>query len=286
MTLFAIISGFWFKERTTKQLATIFLWPCFLFSILNNILGVTSPHYPDYLYNFSYKAGYAMWYLLALFIYSLIIKNLRNRFSPFICLITTIIIAVIIGILPIPNRILDIQRISRLLPCFAYGNWLRDVVCKNNVTLPSLCNIRLMGGIYLSFRLCCAILFASLLLINLALYVFYPGVLKYDRFIIFYGLNRYGFFVTWGLYLIRIVASTCLIAIVPNKNYWFSKYGSRTMNAYLLHMLIIFPFSWCIVYNLRYEWYGIFANFVLVPLFCTFLLNSTIDKIMKKILFR
>lgn len=100
-----------------------------------------------------------------------------------------------------------------------------------------------MGGIYLSFRTCCAILFASLLLINLALYVFYPGVLKYDRFIIFYGLNEYGLFVTWGLYLIRIVASTCLIAIVPNKNYWFSKYGSRTMNAYLLHMLIIFPIS-------------------------------------------
>lgn len=82
-----------------------------------------------------------MWYLLALFLYSLIIKNLRKRYNSSICLIITIIIAVVIGFLPIPNRILDIQRISRLLPCFAYGNWLREVVCKNNVTLPSLCNI-------------------------------------------------------------------------------------------------------------------------------------------------
>lgn len=146
MTLFAIISGFWFKERSTKKLAILFLWPCLLLTIVNGILGVTSPHFPDYLEKFMFKAGYAMWYLLALFLFSIVIRQINSKISATAILIIATLIAMLIGVLPIPNRFFDIQRISSLFPSFAFGYWLRTVVCKNSITLPSLDGVKQWGG--------------------------------------------------------------------------------------------------------------------------------------------
>lgn len=137
MTLFAIISGFWFKERSIKKLAIIFLWPCLMFTVVNGILGIYS-HFPDYLEKFMFKPGYAMWYLLALFLFSVITKYLLKKVGVTTCLLIALGFAIFIGFLPIPNRYCDIQRISRLFPSFAFGVWLNGFVCNNTFTLPSI----------------------------------------------------------------------------------------------------------------------------------------------------
>ena len=146
MTLFAIISGFWFKERSIKNLAILFLWPCVLFTIINGILGITSPHFTDYLGKFMFKAGYAMWYLLALFLFSVVTAHLVKRFNTTTALIIAVVFSVAVGVVPIPNQYFDIQRISSLFPSFVFGVWLRDAICKKSTTLPAIDGKMQWGG--------------------------------------------------------------------------------------------------------------------------------------------
>lgn len=124
MTLFTIISGYWYKNKSVKVLILQFLWPCVLFTAINGILGFFFyPHYWNY---FKFKPGYAMWYLMALFIYSLFTKVIRRRLGTITYLLITLFVAFIIGCIPVSNNYFEVQRISCLFPCFAFGVVLRE----------------------------------------------------------------------------------------------------------------------------------------------------------------
>ena len=124
MTLFTIISGYWYKNKPVKGLFCIFLWPCALFTVINGILGYF--FYPNYCNYFRFNPGYAMWYLMALFIYSLFTKVIRRHLGTITYLLITLCVAFIIGCIPVPNNYFEIQRISCLFPCFAFGVVLRE----------------------------------------------------------------------------------------------------------------------------------------------------------------
>ena len=85
--------------------------------------------------------------------------------------------------------------------------------------------------------------------------------------------------------LMRVVACVCVMVLMPNKEFWFTKYGSRTINVYLLHVIPIFIICWGCLYDYRYEWFGVASLFVGVPLLCTLFFSIPVERIMKKILF-
>ncbi|OWV16419.1 hypothetical protein B7990_11810 [Fibrobacter sp. UWB4] len=100
-----------------------------------------------------------------------------------------------------------------------------------------------------------------------------------------HGFNLLVFGMRWTNYALTTVMSVSLIAIMPNKKYWFTQYGTRTMNVYLLHMSIVFPVCWCFLRPFMHCWYGYVSYAVLVPLFVIFLCFSDfVDKEMKKVL--
>ena len=68
MPLFTMISGYWYKEKSMKQICILYLFPCVVFSIVNYCIGGISGAYPK---GISFKSGWAMWYLWALFLYQL-----------------------------------------------------------------------------------------------------------------------------------------------------------------------------------------------------------------------
>lgn len=70
MPAFMIISGFWFKKRSFLFAVKRYLYPCILFSCLNNVIGYISGAYPNGIP--ITKAGWSMWFLWALFCYSII----------------------------------------------------------------------------------------------------------------------------------------------------------------------------------------------------------------------
>ena len=67
-----------------------------------------------------------------------------------------------------------------------------------------------------------------------------------DTHRIYLGDNFQRFFVRWLNYLLTIVMFISLIASMPNKKLWFTKFGTRTMNVYLLHMAVPLLLSACL----------------------------------------
>ncbi len=70
MPLFTFISGYLFKERSLKVLVNRYLYPMLIFSSINFLVG--SFFYDKY-HDGIHLIGYAMWYLWALFWFSMII---------------------------------------------------------------------------------------------------------------------------------------------------------------------------------------------------------------------
>ena len=272
MTIFAIISGYWYKERSFKELLLLFLWPCLLFSVINNILGCCS-HFPNYFTRFLFKPGYAMWYLMALFLFSMVTKWVKRWMGIKGYLVLAILIAVTIGLIPIHNRYFDIQRTSSLFPCFAYGVFLKECAEQKLLTWKDRGVVRVL----------CAIIFILCVFINISIIHIKPSM--HIAMTTYYGLNLKIALAKWMMIILRVIACTCLIIVFPDKEYWFTKYGSRTMNVYLLHAIPIFTISWGCLYNYRYEWFGLLSLFVFVPLLCTLFFSTPVDQFMKKILF-
>ena len=270
MTLFTIISGYWYKNKSVKVLLLQFLWPCVLFTAVNGILGYF--FYPNYWNTFKFKPGYAMWYLMALFIYSLFTKIILHWGNiPYF--LVALIGACIIGCIPVSNNYFELQRISCMFPCFAFGVLLRDYVGNQSL-------LEKLGG---NARITCTIVLILIVVLQLAIIHYYPE--KTGAFKAYYGLNMKAAFVKWGLMLMRVGACVCVIVLMPNKEFWFTKYGSRTMNVYLLHMIPIFIICWGGLYDYRYEWFGLSSLFFFVPMLCTLFFGKQIDILMKKVLF-
>ncbi len=274
MTLFTIISGYWYKKKSFRALLLQFLWPCILFTVINGILG--NFFYPNYWNIFKFKPGYAMWYLMALFLYSILTKIIRQRWGAIKYLLIAFCGAFIIGCIPISNNYFEIQRISCLFPCFAFGVMLKEYA--GNQLLVD----KIGGGKVHNIRLLSIIILALIVVIQIAIIYFYPE--RTGAFKAYYGFNIIAALEKWGLMFLRVIACVCIIVLMPNEEYWFTKYGSRTMNVYLLHVIPIFVICWGLLYDFRYEWYGLATLFVGVPLLCTLFFSARVDRIMKKVL--
>lgn len=83
-----------------------------------------------------------------------------------------------------------------------------------------------------------------------------------------------------------LIGSICyaLIRCAPNKECRISRYGARSMNVYLLHMLLVFPLSYGVFSHLPHTplWVGL--NVTLVPLLGTLLFCDKVDGLMNRLL--
>ena len=251
----------------------MFNYPSSEATLINGVLGYF--FYPNYWVYFKFKPGYAMWYLMALFLYSIATKQIRRYFGSITYLLIALFIAFVIGCIPISNNYFEIQRISCLYPCFAFGVVLREYA-GNQLLVDKF------GSKIPNIRKKCTVLLVLIILCNIAIIHCFPAIT--GAFKAYYGLNMIAALEKWGLMFMRVIACVCVIVLFPNKEYWFTKFGARTMNVYLLHIIPIFIICWGVLYDYRYEWYGLLVYFVGVPLLCTLFFSLPIDRIMKKVL--
>lgn len=115
-------------------------------------------------------------------------------------------------------------------------------------------------------------------------YHFRPGFCYGTGFMHVHGLSITGFVSKWLNFALCVALSISVIALMPNRKLPFSKYGSRTMTVYMLHMSIVFPLCWVLLRPVMFEWYGYVLYIVGVPFVCAFLFNEKVDSIMKVIL--
>lgn len=100
-----------------------------------------------------------------------------------------------------------------------------------------------------------------------------------------HGMHINGFVFRWVNYILTILMSLSLIAIMPNKKYCFSCFGTRTMNVYLLHMAFVFPLCWFLLKPYMNCLLGYALNIIVIPtLVCAFLFSEFVDRKMQIIL--
>ena len=75
-----------------------------------------------------------------------------------------------------------------------------------------------------------------------------------------------------------------IIRVAPKQKFKWSTYGSRTMNVYLLHMLLVFPISYGIFSQLPLTLLWFALNVILVPLVAMLFFGDKVDKVMNFIL--
>lgn len=142
MPMFTIISGYWLKERPLTDLCNRYLYPMLLFSSVNFIVGYF--FYPAYHSGF-HAMGYAMWYLWALFVYSIISPKLMSILTIKKLLLLSCFMAILYNFCPITGKILtlanelQLNRIIGFYPFYLFGILLKSVILKNGGVKVTCC---------------------------------------------------------------------------------------------------------------------------------------------------
>lgn len=270
MPLFTMISGYWYKEKSMKQICILYLFPCVVFSIVNYCIGGISGAYPK---GISFKSGWAMWYLWALFLYQLSTPFFLKHISLNRLMLLSFMVSIIAGFKFVTNDILDVQRVIGFYPFYLVGIWLNGLE-KDLINLPS-------SIIKICEQINSKLLFFMTILLYLLLTYLFPGFCYGSGFMSSHGMSLFGFASRLMSYILNFALCFFLIAIMPDRKLWFSKYGTRTMNVYLLHMSIVFPVCWYIMRPYMHEWYGYLIYMIIVPLACCLLFSEKVDQLMK-----
>lgn len=270
MPMFCLISGYWFKQQTWRHIVNRLFFPFCLFSLI--IVNWGGVFYEPYIEGVKLgTTAYAMYYLLALSIWYVITPYLLLHIKLGRLFPLSIGIAIIFGVIP-HTDLFNMSRIVCFYPFFLMGLCLRHYY--NDIVYTISPNLQRVA----------TICFALLCIVYLLANSFHPGIVYSTGFVSGFGLSISGVLIRVFTIFMCMAMCLALIAMVPNKEYWFTKYGSRTMNVYLLHMLIVFPVCWWLTVSIRDTWYGIVINAVCVPFICMLLFSAKIDRLMKKLL--
>ena len=269
MPLFMMISGFWHKPRTKRYCVNHYLYPCVLFSVVNVVWGGYCGLYTDG--KVPLKFGFAMWYIWALFLYNMITPYLLARVGLKKLMVYSLIVSFVCGFWFLPNSCLDAQRVVHFYPFYVIGIYLRT---KDKYIYGEARNAHKH---WLS-------IFVVTTLIYIIMCMWKPGFCYGTGFMASHGMSLYGFVQMWGNFVLTLLQSMSVIMLMPNRPLFFTKYGSRTMNVYMLHMCIIFPLCWYLMRPIMNEWYGYALYIIGVPCLCMFLFSKPVDSFMQCLL--
>ena len=212
-----------------------------------------------------------MWYIWSLFIYSLITPWLIKKLGVNRLMLLSLSIVFALGFKFVSNNLLDAQRVVNFYPFYLFGIMLRaherkiyDDEVRRKLVWPTL-----FVSLTIAYIVCC---------------YFHYGFCYGTGFMSSHGFSLFGVTSRWLNYCFTLGMSICMIMIIPNRETKISKYGSRTMNVYLLHMSIIFPVCWWLTRPIMHEWYGYCLYVVVVPAVCSLLFSRKVDAFMKPIL--
>ena len=272
MPLFTLISGYWHKPKTVQLQVKSYLKPMFLFSGINFIVGYI--FYPAYHSGF-HLIGYAMWYFGALFVFSLVspflLRFIRLRFLFPLSIVAVLLFCLSpsIGKWEIIIRELQINRLIGFYPFYLLGICIR--IYEDRIRLlikPDSMKYILLTTFAVYLYLCYSV----------------EGLAYKSSFYLLMGSSLFLLFQWLISYLSIAVISLTLVFLATDKKYFFTKYGSRSITVYVLHMFLVFPLSWGVFFYLPHTPLYILLNTVLVSVLALFLFNKKIYNLVERAL--
>lgn len=268
MSTFTIISGYWFKTRSLSDLIKRFLFPCLLIVFL--IYGIrsfipiesASKYYPWRLD--------IMWYLWVLFVYYLITPKLLH-FGINKLLMASVLLSLLAGCISYIDGAFALSRMIGFYPFFLLGVKLRRFGKFEEF-------ISNRGLVVLA-----RFVFVITLALYMLAFLYERSIHTYTTFSHSYDVYWYGIVVRFLTYIVCTVLSISLILSMPNKQYWFTKYGSRSLTPYILHPLLLYIFSWNLAIPIMDKWYGYLFYMLVIPALSMMTVNSKIHGFVKKL---
>lgn len=271
MPMFAFISGYFSKpDSSFRKNVTTLLIPCILFTLVND--GVQLLVCPNYHFTLT-TPGFAMWYLWALFVYRISLPYLLK--IPNI-IILSFVLTWIVGFIPQINRTMSLSRIICFLPYFLLGYKIANEKYFHKWKRIILTPINKWGGVIL--------LFLIFLIWWMIIYI-RPGYTIATGFDGGYGLSIMGMILRMALQATILITGFLVIRLFPNKKLWFTRYGVRTMNVYLLHSIIVLPLAYQVFPPfVEADWLERIMMIALPTVLCIPLFSRVVDKTMKLLL--
>lgn len=266
MSTFTIISGYWFKSRQLSVLIKRYLFPCLLITFLCYGLQHYSP--VEYMNGYHpWRLG-IMWYLWVLFFYCLVTPKLI-RFGLNKLLVLSVLLSLGAGCISHISGAFALSRMIGFYPFFLLGIKLRNLG-----KLDKWIGDR---RIVTSAR----VVFVITLLLYFYVFSHHRSIHTYTTFAHHYELLWQGIAVRALTYVACAILSITLILSMPNKQFWFTKYGSRSLTPYILHPLLLLIFCWNLAIPIMDKWYGYVFYMLVIPVLSMMTVNNKIHGFVK-----
>lgn len=228
MPLFMFITGFFSKSIVTKNKNKVlnYLVLYLIIQIIQNIIikgqfTVVKPRY-------------GLWYLQAIITYQLLLPIIHKTKRPIVVCIVTFAIGLIIGFDNNANTIANLSRTFVMLPFFTMGYFTsEDMLDKLKHK-----KVKIIAIIFF-------------ILVSLFVFAFVEGTIKFPKELLWarksykgIGMENTGILYRMAWYVLTIITSASVLTLVPKcKIKVLSKFGSRTLQVYCLHLIIYVIFK-------------------------------------------
>ena len=232
MPAFIFVTGFWAKRYCVngkvraEKAGTLFAYYVLfqlLFMIIRFILNINTNGLSFWL------PCRGLWYILTIFVYYLITPVIEKLPAPLVISVF-IILSLVIGMTKNAGRYFSLSRIFVFAPYFFIGYYLSSDTVKK------------MRSIKARFRIP-----LGLLLAVSSVLIWFLQFDVYSRYL-FFGKQNYadlkldnftGSILRAECIVIGLLMIAALLLIMPSKKIFFSKIGERSLQIYILHMLLI-----------------------------------------------
>ena len=265
MSLFTMISGYFFRERTLAHRINTYLIPCIVFSTIYLCMQRMSP-IPFIHDRPISQLGSAMWYLYVLFFYNIFTQMLK-KIPTLILLCGSIVLALLICKQDFFWEYnFQISKLISNYPFFLLG----ILICEKQL-LRFRENKKVR---YLAFFLFLFCIVGNYLLCKFAGLGCFISAFSSP-------ISRNG--ELYGILMCSIM-SFCVLLFFPNKHYAITPYGRNTFAPYVLHMCLVYPICWTLCIPYMNTWYGLIINMVVTPLLCLLLFHPKVNEVLNKLL--
>ncbi|CQR46117.1 Acyltransferase family protein [Paraliobacillus sp. PM-2] len=171
-----------------------------------------------------YKPHWALWFLLSLFCWHILLivfKKIPSIFS----IIIAVEIGIIVGYIDVIGHALSLSRTFVFFPFFLIGYWLsKEQLIKLSHPLVKGTTLLVFSVVMIALTVTPS--FSSSWLL---------GSFSYSEM----GQPIWGGVIRFGVYLLAIIITCGVFAWIPWKTYSWTKFGKQTLYVYLLHGLFI-----------------------------------------------
>lgn len=233
MPLFIIVSGYFSKKELNKKILINLFLDYFLLFIISQLLFVfftQSIGIKKYSY-LTLTPAYIYWYIFALFFWNIILKIIliiceKSHIKLEYFIILSFIFGLLIGFINSISWELSLSRIVVFFPFFITGYYfkIKKIEINNLIHNEALAILILISSFIIVYK------FNNIFNFNLL-----SGAKPYSKI----KLNNIGYLYRLVLYVMQIAICLSIMKIMPYKKNIISKYGTKTLEIYIIHGFIM-----------------------------------------------